>query len=255
MNAAATATGWYVYGIADADADLEHVRLIRHGDLAALVGEVDLAEFGQDALPERLNDRAWLEEKVRAHEDVLQRAAAERAVVPLRFGTIYDERSDVVALLEARGDEFRDALARVRGRVELGVKVWVDRAGFEQALARDAPDGEGASAGRSYMLRRQNERRVAEEAAARLGEVAHDIHDRLTAVADEAAVNRPQPRELTGRDEQMLLNGAYLVPRGDRGLEALVEALSAEYADAGLSLEVTGPWPPHNFVDRGDGTA
>ena len=255
MTAAATATGWYVYGIVDADGDVEGVDLVRHGNLAALVAEVDLADFGEDALPERLNDRAWLEEKVRAHEDVLQRAAARRAVVPLRFGAIYDERHDVVDLLEKRGDEFRGALEHVRGRVELGVKVWVDRSRYEREIASDASAGETAGGGRAYMLRRQTERRIAEEAATRLAELAREVHERLAAVAVDAVANRPQPPELSGRDEQMLLNAAYLVARDDDALDEALVALQEEYARLGLLFELTGPWPPHNFVDRGDVTA
>src|SRR5262249_9811632 len=102
MSVPATSTGWYVYGIVDADGDVEGVEQIRHEGLAALAAEVDLSDFLQQKLAERLNDRVWLEDRVRAHEEVLQRAAADRAVVPLRFGAIYDERSDVVQLLVAR---------------------------------------------------------------------------------------------------------------------------------------------------------
>ena len=130
MSETAAATGWYVFGIVDADTAVDGVELVRNGSLAAVVAEVDLAEFGEEALRERLNDRAWLEETALRHADVLQRVAADHAVVPLRFGTIYDARDDVAGLLEARGDEFRAALARVRGRVELGVKVWIDRNSF-----------------------------------------------------------------------------------------------------------------------------
>jgi Gas vesicle synthesis protein GvpL/GvpF len=251
MSETATATGWYVFGIVEAGARVDGVELVRNGDLAAIVSQVDLAEFGHEALRERLNDRAWLEDTALRHADVLQRVAAEHAVVPLRFGTIYDERSDVTGLLETRGDDFRAALEHVRDRVELGVKVWIDRARFEHSLA-DAPEHE-ESAGRAYMLRKQNEQRAAAEAAERLAQLAQGLHAQLSALAVDAVANRPQPRELTGRDETMLLNAAYLVPRGDTRLEAGVAGLQAAYAELGVSFEITGPWPPHNFVDTRDG--
>jgi hypothetical protein len=47
----------------------------------------------------------------------------------------------------------------------------------------------------------------------------------------------------------MILNGAYLVPVGDAGLRAEVERLAAEHEPLGITYEVTGPWPPHNFVE------
>ena len=61
-------------------------------------------------------------------------------------------------------------------------------------------------------------------------------------------MNRPQPRELTGRPEAMLLNGAYLVREGDDRLRGEVERLAAEHAGLGVEYELTGPWPPHNFA-------
>lgn len=252
MSETATAIGWYVFGIVEGAARVDGIELVRHGDLAAVVSRVDLAEFGGEALRERLNDRAWLEDTALRHADVLQRVAASDPVVPLRFGTIYDERSDVVGLLETRGDDFRAALEHVRDRVELGVKVWIDRGRFEHSLADGAPENE-MSGGRAYMLRKQNEQRAAAESAERLAQLAQGLHAQLSALAVDAVANRPQPRELTGRDETMLLNAAYLVPRGDTRLEAGVAGLQAAYAELGVEFEVTGPWPPHNFVDRGDG--
>ena len=110
MIEAPAGTAWYVYGVAEDDPALERldgVELIRRGDLAAIVREVPLAEYGETVLPERLNDREWLERNARAHEDVLQGAAAVTAVVPLRFGTIYRSREHVGQMLGERSASSR----------------------------------------------------------------------------------------------------------------------------------------------------
>ena len=51
----------------------------------------------------------------------------------------------------------------------------------------------------------------------------------------------------------MLLNAAYLVesakvPR----LHELVDELQEQHRGLGARLELTGPWPPYNFVPRSD---
>jgi hypothetical protein len=47
----------------------------------------------------------------------------------------------------------------------------------------------------------------------------------------------------------MLLNGAYLVDDERRSsVRSAVEALAEEYEPLGFSIELTGPWPPYNFV-------
>ena len=244
-----TATGWYVYGVAEQRDGLEAIaQLVGRGRLAALVAEVPLDEYGEETLRERLNDRAWLEEKARAHEEVLQAAAEIAPVVPLRFGTIYDELADVERLLDTRGPSFESALERVRGRVELGVKAWADPSRLAAAIGGGEPAGEEPS-GRAYLQRRQREQRLAAEVAARSAELGEDAHRRLLAAVVDGVANRPQPRELTGRDEPMILNGAYLVAAGDDALRAEVERLAAEHEPLGITYEVTGPWPPHNFVE------
>jgi len=230
-------TGWYVFGVVPSDAaPASGTSLVERGPLAAVAAEVPLAEFGEDVLPERLNDRAWLEEKVLAHEAVLQSFVGVTPVVPLRFGVIYRDVDDVRRMLADRGEGFEAVLERVSGRVELGVKAWFDPA----HVARPA-----AGSGREYLQRRRDELSSAHDAAA----VATAAHARLAAAADAAVVNRPHARELTGRDEQMILNGAYLVPDGDERFAAEVAALAEEHGDAGITFELTGPWPPYNFAE------
>ncbi len=244
MIEAATETGWYVYGVTESPAPVESVEL---GGLAAVVREVPLEEFGEEALRERLNDREWLEREARAHEGVLQSVAAVAPVVPLRFGTIYRDRGEVERMLEERREELLATLERVRGHLELGVKAWVDRARLEIALAAGEEEP-AAGSGAAYLLQRQREQRLAREVDGRLGELAAEAHERLTAAAVAGVANRPQPRELTGRSETMLLNGAYLVRDGDEALRAEVAKLAADHGPFGVEYELTGPWPPHNFV-------
>jgi Gas vesicle synthesis protein GvpL/GvpF len=244
-------TAWYVYGVVEVDPALERldgVELIRRGKLAAVVREVPLDEFDESVLPERLNDREWLERNARTHEDVLQSAASVTAVVPLRFGTIYRSREHVDQMLGERADEFSGVIERVRGCVELGVKAWVDLGALERTLEADAEPAAAAGAGAAYLQQRAHEQERSRELAARGSELAEEAHTRLSAVAVADVVNGPQPRELTGRSEAMLLNGAYLVRDGDERLRREVERLGAEHAGLGVEYELTGPWPPHNFA-------
>jgi hypothetical protein len=250
---APAATAWYVYGVTEADpapAAIDSTELVVDGRLAAIVGRVPLEEFDQEHLPERLNDRAWLERKARLHEDVLQAAASAAPVVPLRCGAIYRDRDDVRGLLESRRPELEAALDRVRGRVELGVKAWVDRAALSRTLGgKAAADQPQAGSGRAYLQRRSGEQRLAADVTARCAELAEEAHRRLSALAVDSVANRPQPRELTGRDETMLLNGAYLVDGDGARLRHEVERLADEHAALAVEYEITGPWPPHNFVE------
>jgi len=124
----------YVYGVAagagvpegNAGVDERYpVRVVAENGLHAIASEVPLEEFGQDRIGERLADPVWLEAKVRAHERVLETLSGA-TVVPLRFGAVFLGEEPVRAMLRERSALLRDALARVEGRREWGVKVLLD---------------------------------------------------------------------------------------------------------------------------------
>ena len=245
MSEAAAAL--YVYGVVWATAQpggtgigSRPVALLSEGDVAALVSAVPADEFGEASLRERLNDRAWLERTAREHEDALERALAATAVIPFRLCTVYESREGLREFLSAHGAALADLLRRLDGRVELGVKAYF--AGAARA------EGDEPQSGREYLLRRQRERDAAEEAARFRVECARASHERLAAAAEDARANPPQPPELSGRTEEMLLNGAYLVRRDDGRLADAVAELESLYGPRGVTYEVTGPWPPYNFV-------
>jgi len=83
-------------------------------------------------------------------------------------------------------------------------------------------------------------------------EHAQRSHDRLSSRAEDAVINPLQSRELTGREEAMILNGAYLVAEEQLlAFRAELESLEEEHGHMGFSYEMTGPWPPYNFVSIG----
>jgi hypothetical protein len=106
------------------------------------------------------------------------------------------------------------------------------------------------------MLRRRLERHVRELADSVAAEVAQQVHARLQDWAIDAVTRPPQNRELSGHEGEMLLNAAYLV-EADRldELHALVSELEAHHRELGTRIELTGPWPPYNFVPGGDAEA
>jgi hypothetical protein len=230
-------------------------KVVREG-VAALVSPVPASEFGAEPLRENLNDLAWLERVARAHEDVLERVFTGTTIVPLRMCTIYESEARVAAMLEREHGGLTEALAALEGQEEWGVKLLVDPERLRDAArtrddeARRLEDElDGRSGGEAYMLRRRVERRVSEVADSLGADVASDVHARLQDWASDAVTRPPQNRELSGHSGEMLLNGSYLVDssRVD-GLRELVSELEQRHGALGARIELTGPWPPFNFV-------
>jgi hypothetical protein len=232
---------------------------VEDGDLAAVVSRVPLSEFGAVPLRENLNDLEWLERVARAHESVLERVLEQSTIVPLRLCTIYESEQSVRDMLERERDSLTRALDALAGREEWGVKLIADGERLaEEARSRDSEvaaleDELGArTGGGAYMLRRRLERHVREVVDSLAGELGEEVHAQLRDWASDAVVLPPQNPELSGHEGRMVLNGAYLV-EAERveGLRALVAELEERHSTLGARIELTGPWPPYNFLPGG----
>jgi Gas vesicle synthesis protein GvpL/GvpF len=234
------------------------VHPVEEGGLVALVSKVPLAEFGEEPLRENLNDLAWLERVARAHESVLESVLTGGPIVPLRLCTIFADEKAAREMLAREEKQLREALERLDGRREWGVKLLVDRDALAAAARERSPEVAslqeeiaGRSGGAAYMLEQRLQRLVRELIDRLAAELADDVHARLGDWAADSVLNPPQNRELSGYEGEMLLNGAYLVEieRTD-GLRRLLGELEERHRDLGARLELTGPWPPYNFVSR-----
>jgi hypothetical protein len=227
-------------GVAD-----EPVHVVACDELAAVVGVVNLDEFGQDALRRNLEDLDWVARKARAHDAVISAIARSGAVIPVRMATVYLDDGRVQKLLESRRQDFGETLGRLSGRAEVGVKVYADPA---RLLTRGAEqDDDGSQTGTSYLMRRRRELASREEAYRAAAFEADRIHGTLMRCVVDGKRKPPPDRSLSGRDELAVLNGTYLVDSD--AVEDFRETVAAlALSTSGLSLETTGPWPPYSFA-------
>ena len=260
---------WWAYGVLSSDHDLAGldelegiepgtpVRVVAQGELAALVSPVPLADYGDERLREHLEDIRWVERTARAHEAVLDAVLASTSIVPLRLCTLYRDLDGVRRALSTDGETFAAALRRIDGCQEWGVKVFADAdagAGAGAGGHGRPMDSDQRISGAGYLQSRRRQRDERRRAVEQRAAWVEEIHLELSAVARDATTNRPQRQELHGRQETMVLNGAYLVEQ-DRvaDLEAVARELEERWSAHGLSLELTGPWPAYNFVSAETG--
>ncbi|HEY1523235.1 MAG TPA: GvpL/GvpF family gas vesicle protein [Solirubrobacteraceae bacterium] len=222
------------------------------GELAALLSRVPLSQYGDEQLRRHLEDIAWLERTARAHEAVQEGAMRNGPLVPLRMCTIYRELAGVRRMLRDRAELFAENLAAVEDCAEWGVKVFVD---LRRIPASSPAEPEPTnSSGADYLAGRQRERDRVSEADELCLRCAEEVHQAVSVMARQDRVNPVQRAEAHGRDAEMVLNEAYLLQ--DSRIEELrstVEELAERWAPDGLLVELTGPWPPYNFVSESAG--
>ena len=228
-------------------------------DVRAIVSPVSTSEFGQKAVEANLEDMDWLGSKVRAHEAVLEAASDRCTVIPMRFCTVYLSEGRVREMLGEHYDAFKAALAQLDGKREWGVKCFCDRElladkvrqtseGVKPLRTQTAQEGRGTA----YFMKKKMEEAIAAEVERVSDECAEQTHDRLSSRASRAVANPLRDQGLTGRTDEMILNGAYLVVEDELAtFRDELDGLKAEYESLGFSYELTGPWPAYNFAAIG----
>ena len=265
--------GWayYVFGIAPFTGQLMTglpdeamapgcpVYALAHGDMQVVVSGVPLAEFGKERLESNLRNLDWVRTKALAHQSVLAAVCAGHTVIPIKFCTLFSDENRVCAMLDEHHEDFRATLAQLAGKQEWGVKAYCDDAVLGQHVGQVSDRVKELqstmaqkSPGAAYFLKKTLARVVEEESERVKDEYAQCSHDRLSRHGFASVVCELQDPATTGRREQMVLNGAYLVAQEQLApFRAELETMAEEYGPPGFRYEMTGPWPAYNFTTTG----
>ncbi|RZU23652.1 GvpL/GvpF family gas vesicle protein [Streptomyces sp. BK239] len=230
-------------GVAGAPAKLLH-----HHGLVAVVSDVPVKDFAEEPLRSHLEDLDWLSATARGHQQVIDALTAVTTPLPLRLATVFRDDSGVRVMMEEREDDFRRTLDRLQGRVEWGVKVYVEPQAEPPASGAGSEAGAKPASGRDYLLRRRMQARAQDDTWQRAERFAGRLHSLLSEHADAARLHAPQNPALSKASGQNVLNAAYLVPRA--GSEEFVEIVDhTKDQEPGMRVELTGPWAAYSFVD------
>ena len=90
--------------------DAETLRVVARGSLAGVYGDAS-------------EEHAITPDGLWRHERIVEKLMQERTVLPVRYGTRFANESAAGEVLEERREQFSAALDRVRGAVELAVRV------------------------------------------------------------------------------------------------------------------------------------
>lgn len=161
------------------------------------------------------------------HEEIVETLMKTCDLLPVRFGTQVEDEHAAAMVLARQEAELKAALERVRGAVELAVRV-VDGEREPQPVAVFTS---GAEYMRAKAMHSQDVARV-----------ARAIHEPLAGMARESRVKRQV------RAHEAMCS-AYLVGRDVVG-QFVDRVSSLQRANPYLHVLCTGPWPPYSFVSE-----
>ena len=181
-----------------------------------------------------------------SYAKVVEALHADRAVLPMRYGCLFEEEPEVVELLRVQGEEYAVLLRGLDGCVEMGVRVLLPTESPSPCPPLD-PEIEGAS-GRAYLAARADRHAREEETERALAAVVARLRAALGGLAERTESDRGV------RADRGLSSLYFLVKRG--AVESFYRAFQRIERAEAARLLLSGPWPPYNFVapeGRGNG--
>lgn len=253
-------TARYVYGFVpsgygaeisspgiDGSADVSTLPL---GEIAAVVSPVAVEDLTDAEGGDRALDLDWVAPRALRHEQVVEEVMERSPILPLTFGVIFSSEevlTEAVAPHRRRIAEFLDYIA---DKQEWAVKVYADPRKIREYLA-ETGESRGRlpeSPGARYLQEKRLLRDLEQRAADARSDAAERIRRELAPAAIAQKSLRLSSRELTGRQEDMLLSAAFLEQADDvERFTERVQRLAEEYRPKGFTIEATGPWPPYSF--------
>ena len=219
--------------------------------IAALYTPVADDEFSQEAIDRRAGDLEWLGAIGYRHQEVVSDVMKSAAIVPLRAFTLFSSPEALRSYLVEHREMLSRAIERVAGKREWTLRIEFDPEKWNSALVGRVPslsalqsEIEAASPGKAFLLRKkmdEEKKRMSREAEqSAVAEIERAVVDRLSCeTVSESRQARegafPQINVLLERDEESRL-------------DELRAELAPRYEPEGITLAVTGPWPPYTFA-------
>lgn len=224
-------------GVPGADG-VSPVHVVTHDGLGCVVSGYRGGDLG--ALP-----RDRLLRSLLAHQQVVEHAMEGRSVLPVKFGTLLNNRQEVLDLLSQRHEKLRDALASIRDRVEFEVAATWDTGRVLAEIGRE----EEVVRAREAIARKGQ---ATVEDRVQLGQVVKTLMDRRRDGYRERMVGLLSPLSIDVApnalvSDGMVMNVAFLVERvREKEFYESVEQLDRLYQDQ-IAFRVIGPLPPYSF--------
>lgn len=219
--------------------------------ISAVFTPVSAEAFSQEAIDARAGDLEWLGAIGYRHQDVVSDLMKKTAIVPLRAFTLFSSEEALRTYLHEHREMLAKVLERLDGKQEWTLRVEFEPARWSESLAsragtlRDLQSEIAAAApGKAFLLRKKldDEKKRASHAAEQevVAEIERLVLDKLACEAVSETRERrdgafPQINVLINRDEEATL-------------QELHAEMTARYESEGVTLGLTGPWPPYTFA-------
>ncbi|MCX6233320.1 MAG: GvpL/GvpF family gas vesicle protein [Bacteroidetes bacterium] len=222
----------------------------------ATIKYVSESDFSEENLKKNLSDISWVEPSVRDHINVISKIMENSAVIPFKFGTIYQSEDSLKKFIEDYSDSLTENLHNIEGKEEWAVKIYCDRKALSEQideLSEEAAALEkqimASSPGKAFLLKRKKTDLIENEMDRLCKIYGQKYYNDFKNLSESTCLNNLLPKEFTGRVDTMILNATFLVSKNKvADFNGTVDTLRKKDGNSGFIIETTGPWPPFSFI-------
>ena len=224
----------------------EELRLLPVGErLWLAASSVPARDYDAAAVSRGLKEIDWLAPRALAHEAVVEHFLRAPALLPMRALTLFTSDRRAVQYVIRNRERIEGLLDSVERRVEWVLRLTWDAQAVARATARHAAR---APSGAAYLARKRDLRDIGRARLATARAEAGRVFDALASEAADARRRGPSGAE-TAACSRLLLDASFLVSsQRSSAFRAALRHRTRVLGDAGITVSLTGPWPPYDFV-------
>jgi hypothetical protein len=216
------------------------VLFINANNLSAAFSRVDRSDLTPDT------------SRVLAYEKIIAFLHRCFTVIPMRYGCVLDEESQIIRLLESRNEAYTALLSELEGCVEIGIRALPCddplshdvEASSQHPIARERYS---PSPGLDYLAARKLHHAQKEEFARQGLRVIEKIREPFAGLYVKCKVENHTPRIGNLTLFTPLLSLYFLVHKGS--VDAFRKRFYSVSVQESPKLLLSGPWPPFNFIE------
>lgn len=223
--------------VSPADGSDSPIRVVRDGELSAVVSDTEVTEFQIQR------------DQVMAHHRVLEAVMSLGDILPVAFGTVAQTDDDIaIGLLQNTGDELRSNLDHIQGRVELSLRVMWDQDRLFEEIVEESIEIRRL---RDSIAGVPDEEGFAERV--QLGQLTSQAIEAKREYERDLILRELEPLTVDillkqGGGDLLVMNASFLVDRDQEpAFDEAIQAIGGSRGDR-MKFRYIGPLPPASFV-------
>ncbi|SDO41210.1 GvpL/GvpF family gas vesicle protein [Alkalicoccus daliensis] len=235
------------------------VEFYTYGDITVAACLVKEEEFNEQELNKKVEDMKWLQEKAFHHHDNMNKLHEKYTIIPLKFGTIYQNKESMESTIGSYRENIQHIFQELEGKEEWNIKIYTDVKKFKESVAVTSPAIEEEQKkieelprGKQFFAKKKIEKRIEEQADNDIIDYCENFHEEVKKYSEAEEVKKNWEKKLTGREDDMCWNAAYLIP--EEHVEKVAKLVKDKRTgEENFTFEITGPWPAYHFSDFSKG--